>query len=119
MKITFSLPIKTVSEMNMREHWAAKHIRLKNQKEHARWVTWHQALKNDFPKIKKGDLVMIDLCRNGKKKLDADNLASSFKGVIDGVCAGLLIDDANVDMRFSQTIGNKDYSVDVTIEVIK
>lgn len=104
MKI--SLPFRTVSAANAREHWAIKSRRNKEE----RTVT-KLAVRNSIQK-----LLRITLTRHGPRKLDSDNLAGSFKAVRDGVADALGIDDGSdaVEWVYHQE-PSKEYGV--TIEI--
>ena len=117
MIIEFALPIATRSEMNLREHWTKRHKRLKEHKHVSYLLTEESKYLNGFYAIE-GNNYKLHLCRHGRKMLDADNLPSSFKGIIDGICLALGIDDGKVAMVFEQTEKNKVPFVTVKIEVI-
>lgn len=104
------VPIRLVSESNMREHWKAKWRRKREQQGIAlaylarlklpiHWMTWS-----------------ITLTRIGKRRLDPGNLEASFKHVQDAVAEWLGIDDgdARLTWRYEQTTG-KEYGVEVEI----
>lgn len=81
------VPIHVVSVMNMREHWAAKARRAKQQRTATHWAC-KQLEKPNLP-------VTVTLIRIGKRLLDSDNLASGFKACRDGIADWLGIDDAD------------------------
>lgn len=78
--LRLTLPIRTASEANGREHWRAKAKRVQQQ----RWVAgasvrtairgfeWHLPL-------------VVLLTRVSQRSLDTDNLASALKAVRDGI----------------------------------
>lgn len=111
--VEVEIPVRTVSEMNQRDHWAKRHRRLKKHKAAAFWLV------NSTPRPKPP--VTIVLTRIGKKLLDPDNLAGSFKGVQDGVAMALGVDDGDsekVKWDYRQEIGKK-YAVVARIEEVK
>jgi hypothetical protein len=108
--ISVYLPIQTVSEMNMREHWAARNRRKKSQQ----LVT--AAKLGPFVKALNGlDLVSVRLTRFGKRKMDDDNLASSFKHVQDAVAKCLGIDDGKIKWKYEQ-VHHHEYKVRVHVK---
>lgn len=111
MNITY--PIKTVSESNMREHWAAKHRRSKEQRNIAHYRTLVDIRLQPEP-VKPWRIV---LTRIGKKRLDTGNLPAALKAVQDGICDALGIDDGDPahEWIYEQRIG-KAYGVELQIE---
>lgn len=84
MTIKLNIPIDLKSEMNVMQHWTAKHRKRKSQIWAVRsaWL----ALKDknvDLPSL-------IILCRHSPRKLDDDNLVGAFKWIRDAI-ADLLI----------------------------
>lgn len=116
--LEFTIPVKTVSELNQREHWSTRAARLKAHKEISIIFTLNALNNSNFCFIPSYQKIRLFLCRNGKRKMDLDNLAGSFKGVIDGICHALKIDDRDIDMNFSQTIKNKEFTISVKVRVI-
>ena len=88
--IQFELPIKLVSEANVREHWSKKAKRAKEQRGLARMLTRGINLTWMFPYH-----VIITRYGPGSRKLDFDNLANSAKHVIDGIADALGVDDGD------------------------
>jgi hypothetical protein len=95
MELETILPIKTVSEANRRDHWTKKHKRAKAQRGAAfmycRIVFGHSPLST----IDNNQPVTVELTRCATRKLDRDNLYSSVKHIVDGVCDWLGIDDGD------------------------
>ncbi len=81
-KLTWEIPIRTVSELNCREHWTKKHRRHKQQK-----FFVAAALKKDIAKVKLP--CKVTLTRLSGRNLDFDNLVCSMKWISDA-CADLL-----------------------------
>lgn len=111
--IEIDLPIKTVSEGNMREHWGKKSQRAKQQRHLAYAMTM-----SELAKINPHELVhpiVIKFVRYGKRKLDDDNLIRSFKSIRDGVCDALEIDDGSECLRFVYGQAKGEYAVNVCV----
>lgn len=81
-----TLPIRTVSALNQREHWGKRARRVKSERNAAllltpRWLLAHLPLT-------------VKLTRIAPRPLDThDNLSSSMKGVVDGIAERLGIKD--------------------------
>lgn len=86
------IPIKTVSTLNAREHWAQRAERAKHHRAAAHWAMKGQA-KPDLP-------CLIQLTRLSASALDTDNLAASQKSVRDGIADWLGIDDGSDAVRW-------------------
>lgn len=86
------VPVKTVSELNQREHWAERMRRQKTQQAAtvAAMMNGLHGHKVEFP-------CLVKLTRIGPKRMDADNLASSFKHIQDAIAHRLGVDDGDVD----------------------
>lgn len=87
--VTITLPIRTVSEANQREHWAKKAKRTRTQRNVARMVC---NLKLSHLDVTKTPL-LVTLARVSPRKLDDDNLRGALKAVRDGVADALGTDD--------------------------
>jgi len=83
--VELNIPIRTVSEANIREHWTKTHKRHKSQQFaiYKHWLAYVN--KNPFPLPCK-----IVLTRISPRKLDSDNLQMAFKHTRDTL-AGLII----------------------------
>lgn len=101
MKLTITLPIKTVSEANAHEHWRNRQKRAKHQ----RGLT-AMLCRNAFGKPPALPL-RIRMVRVSARDLDSDNLAGSQKHTRDGVADWLGIDDrdARVEWVYAQERG--------------
>lgn len=108
--ISFSIPVKTVSLTNQREHWAVKAERAKTQRSSAA----RKAKVMCHGKIK--PLMTIRLTRIGARILDDDNLRSALKSVRDGIASALRIDDASplVKWEYWQETGEPRVEVQIT-----
>jgi hypothetical protein len=104
------LPIRLRSNQNLREHWAVRAKRTKEQRTVARLAVCALTL----PDITKP--MRIEVCRIGPRKMDRDNNVSSMKGLIDGIADALSLDDSDplLDWVYTQRIG-KPYAVEITI----
>lgn len=114
MKIEWRIPLRVVSEANLREHWAKSHKRKKHHRETSALIC--RSFMRDIhlpPKMR------VTLTRYGKQTLDDDNLANGFKAVRDGIAEALGIDDGSdrIEWRYRQEKA-KVYDVGVTIESI-
>lgn len=86
-------PIKTVSEANRREHWAAKNKRLVKQKADFRLLWRSHRIRALLP-------VEIVFTRFSCRVLDDDNLRSAFKAIRDVVAQEIGIDDGSELLNF-------------------
>lgn len=103
-----TIPIKTVSETNQREHWASRHRRRKSQ----RWAAWCHTPGHPVPCV-------VTLTRVAPRSLDDDNLRGALKAVRDGIADRLGVDDADprVEWRYGQRKGEpRQYGVEVELE---
>ncbi|MCD8349110.1 MAG: hypothetical protein LUC93_00675 [Planctomycetaceae bacterium] len=94
MNATFEMPLKVISEMNWRGHWAARHKRLKEQ----RGLSYGHCLKNlGYPRERDGSFYVKLTRLKGyrQRDFDGDNLQSSFKAIRDGIAQYLGIDDGS------------------------
>lgn len=102
--MTFTLPIKVISEANCRDHWAKKmkRVRMHRKTAHALCPAF------EVPCI-------VTLTRIGKRTLDSDNLAGAFKACRDGIADKLKVDDGSplIEWRYAQEKG--DYGVRVEL----
>jgi len=104
--ICWELPVKTVSEANIKEHWSKSSKRHKLQQKHVRFKFLEDKPEIDLP-------VQIMLTRIGKRKLDDDNLRISFKWIKDQIAAclfpgsrlGQADDDPRLIWHYAQEIG--------------
>lgn len=91
-----SLPLKTRSLLNLREHWAARARRTK-----AHRAATILALRSSRVELPKADdqLIVATLVRYGRR-LDDDNLRGALKAVRDGVAEWAGIDDGSPRWRW-------------------
>ena len=111
------MAIRTISMANVREHWA---VRAKRNKAHRTAVAaqfgWcPTALKETpFP-------LVVTLTRHGKRLLDDDNLAGSFKAIRDEVATQLGRDDnpkSGISWVYKQD-KSKEYWIEILVEAVQ
>lgn len=110
MKIT--VPIRIESTPNLREHWAARAKRAREQKT----ATWYALKAAKAPHALPCTVV---LTRVAPRTLDSDNLAAGFKACRDGVALWLQADDADprILWKYAQRKGEAwTYACEVDIE---
>lgn len=88
--VRVTLPIKTISENNMREHHMARHRRRQMQR-----GTVHLVLPMHIRAWRPVGPFAITLVRIAGRKLDGDNLQGAMKAVRDQVADELGIDDGD------------------------
>ena len=113
---TLSLPLRTVSASNQREHWAVRAKR--NAMERATVRSLWQVFK--LRALLPGECADVTLTRVAPRLLDRhDNLSTSFKAVADQVtdCLGLPNDrDGRVTWGYKQRKGKpQEYAVVVEV----
>lgn len=115
--VSFTIPIRTVSEANARGHWAGK---ARRAKAHRFAANAHALARIDFRTRKlllDGDCV-VTMTRIAPRALDSDNLATALKSSRDGIADALGIDDRDerVLWQYAQEKGEpKQYAIDVEI----
>lgn len=115
---TITLPIRTQSEANMREHWRVKAKRVKEQRTTAFMCMNGEC--GDPMIVANHKRTRITLTRIAPRMLDSDNCAGSCKAIRDGIADYFCVDDGHerYDWRYAQRKG-KGYAVEVKIEVSK
>ncbi len=111
--IQFVIPIRTVSPANLRVHWCMRARRAKDHRSAAGLV-----MRSKLTREPIGDgPICVTLTRCAPRSLDSDNLATSCKGVRDGIADGLGIDDGDerITWVYKQQKA-KDYSIRVEME---
>jgi hypothetical protein len=93
--LSCTLPIKTVSVLNVREHWAkrAKRAKLHRTTAYAMLLSYGKA--KDLYCIAAPARFVVTLTRIGGRTLDDDNLRAALKATRDGVADWLGIDDGD------------------------
>jgi hypothetical protein len=106
------IPIRTVSETNVREHWRARHSRRKRQRATALYCAQSFLGKPSLP-------CEITLIRIAPRKLDGhDNLRSSLKATADAIAdwLGTKDNDPRVAWLYDQRKGEpRTYGVRVNV----
>lgn len=108
MTAVVMLPIKTVSVMNLREHWAARASRAKAHRQAARVLTPIHPLP-----------CVVTLTRYSPGTLDTDNLNSALKATRDGVAdkLGVPDNDPRIEWRYAQAKAKRgEFGVQIRIE---
>jgi predicted Fe-S protein YdhL (DUF1289 family) len=111
--IEFTVPVRVVSEANLREFWA---VRKK------RWDAQAVAISLMLPCTTPPLPVVVTMTRIGPRNLDTDNLAGGCKRVRDTIARWLGVDDgpeSPVEWRYAQerpAKGAAKYAVRVRIE---
>lgn len=93
-RLTFVVPLAVVSAANTREHWAAKHRRVRAER-----VAVRCELQN-VPATPYFDRVTVTLTRLGGRTWDDDNNVSGLKATRDEVANWLHYDDGSDRMTF-------------------
>ncbi len=108
-----NLPIRTLSEMNMRQCWQAKARRVRQQRDLTRLVLTAALLQTH--REAPCEVHMTRCAPSGG--LDDDNLRSALKAVRDGVADALGVDDRNpaVSWKYEQR-RSKTWGVEIRIE---
>jgi hypothetical protein len=89
VRYVLRIPLRTASEANMRSHWSAKAKRVASQRAIVTLALGPcPAWLRERPRH-------VRLTRIAPRRLDGDNLQSSFKAVRDAVAAWLGIDDGD------------------------
>jgi hypothetical protein len=120
MKLT--IPMRTYSESNRREHWAVKARRVKEQRGLVamcyRGCITSTTRQIIFFHVHKPAKLTITLTRLGKKLMDDDNLARSFKAIRDELSQQLGVDDGDKRLRwrYKQRLTKSNYAVEIEIE---
>lgn len=106
-----TIPVRTVSETNAREHWARRHKR-------------RATIRSSVGLVMAGALAgggvsgtcEVQLVRHAPSSgLDDDNLVSSLKAARDGVADALGIDDRDPRVAWSYAQKRGEYAVEVII----
>lgn len=97
-----TLPLRTVSTANKREHWSKRAKRAKQERMVAKLKT-PAGLQTPLT---------VKLTRFGPRTLDDDNLAISFKAIRDGIADKCNCDDGNAGLSFQYAQEkSKDYAI--------
>lgn len=125
------VPVRTVSEMNLRQHWAIKAKRTTTQREIVRqtWLDRFLDRAGDVPDVSR--TLRVEFFRVSPRELDDDNLRGALKGVRDEVAwqLGLPVKnekkriaddrDARVRWEYGQRRGKpKEHGVEIIIREV-
>jgi hypothetical protein len=111
------VPIRIESEANVRQHWAARHKRLKAQQNAVHWSMIANIGRCGY-REKPAPPCTILLTRIGPRKLDTDNLVVGFKAVRDEIARWLGVDDGDdrVTWQYAQERGRpKEYAIRIEV----
>lgn len=97
MAVNLELPIKTVSALNAREHWAKKAKRNKMERSAVYMTLRSLKVREDLP-------LTARLIRYSCGELDSDNLLSAFKAIRDGIADayGIKDNDSRIEWQYGQ-----------------
>lgn len=112
-RLTATVPIRTRSTLNVREHWAKRASRMKHERGAVAAYCRHWPPLFD-------ECVTVELTRIAPRELDDDNLAGALKAVRDeiAVVLGLGSDrDPRVRWVYGQARGQRPGEYAVRIEV--
>lgn len=111
MTMLATIHVRTVSEANLRTHWAVRHRRARDQRKCA-WASMRRFGQAPEPPL------VVTMTRLGGRKLDDDNLRGALKAVRDGIADWLGIDDGSdlVTWAYGQEPGGRS-ATGVRVEV--
>ncbi len=110
--MSYAIPIRLWSTMNMREHWARR----------AKRSAQHRAAAIIIPKSACILPAVVTITRVAPKPLDTDNLAASAKGLRDGIADrfGVKDNDPRIEWRYAQRRGGvREYLAEVDIHGVE
>ena len=112
-EVKVKLPIRTVSELNQRDHWAVKHRRVKTQKREVGYSLIQAT--NRRPTLP----CDVWLTRIAPRELDeGDNLNGSFKAIRDAIAHWMGVDDRSKEItwKYNQRKGKTgEYAVIIEV----
>jgi len=114
MTMRLELPIRVVSEMNTREHWAVRNRR-KQAQQTAVLAGWRQAFGHRRVPLP----CVVRLTRIGCQPLDGDNLQAAFKGIRDQLARLIGVDDGSDKVRFEyaqEAVRKRQYAVRIEVQ---
>jgi hypothetical protein len=113
-------PVRLVSEANVREHWAPKARRAREQRA-VMLLLCRKRFREEGLVDRHGSLLgqrrlVVRIERLGKRRLDGDNLARACKAVRDGIADALRLDDGDgrIEWVYEQAIA-KGYEVRIEV----
>jgi hypothetical protein len=108
------LPLRIVSILNRREHWAVRAKRAKSQ----RMTAYYGMLKaRAEPPPAPLRICLTRVYSRHSKPMDHDNLIAGFKSVRDGIADWLQVDDGDgrLEWRYAERGGKEHWSVEVNV----
>ena len=107
MKVSYTIPVRTPSASNLREHWRARHRRTKAQ----RRAAYYASLAAGVPLARES--ATVRMTRVSPRRLDDDNVRGALKAVRDGIADALGVDDADERVRweYDQSVSRKAHVV--------
>lgn len=100
--VTLLVPVKLVSEMNRRDHWAVRKRRFDTQAAAVRQALVASGMAEPLLTWigRNAEPVRVRITRIGRQKLDGDNLQGAAKAVRDEIARFLLLDDGSDRWRW-------------------
>lgn len=112
--LTVTIPLRTYSEANRREHWRVKAARVKQQRQTTR-LYLSQLAPPQVP-TPWSAFLLVTITRMAPSRFDSDNLAISAKAIRDEIAAWIGVDDGSPLYRWEYAQEkSKDYGVRVEI----
>jgi hypothetical protein len=115
--LILTMPLRTVSEQNVRQHWSVRNRRKVKQQEEV-MVEWRN--KAGLQKFKLP--CRVTFTRYSVKLMDTDAIVSSFKGVRDMVAALLNVDDgpeSPVEWHYLQEkIAKREHGIKIEVQSV-
>lgn len=118
--IQITIPIRTTTGLNAREHWAARAKRVKRERAatmQALLAFVHWDTKTALLRVLAGaGVVSVNLERVSPRRADEDNVAGGLKAVRDEVAAWLGIDDGDPRIVWSYSQSRGPFAVRVALK---
>lgn len=114
MRLEFTIPLRTGTGLNMREHWAARYRRSRRERD-AVWACFprRKLAKGLTPPV----TVRVTRISPSTRPTDPDNLQGGLKGVVDQIAEQLDMDDGDtkhIRFRYAQRRGPWGVHVEIT-----
>ena len=115
---SFTIPIRTPSLTNQREHWRARHKRAARQRRDVGLLWRATTSRSDCVNLATRGGV-IKLTRVSCRQLDDDNLRGALKSVRDAIAAEIGVDDRDprIEWRYGQVSPCSHTDIGVLVEV--
>lgn len=114
--MTVLVPLRTRSAPNLREHWASRARRVRDERRIVAWCL--QSPGRRVPPQERRLPCVVTLTRIAPRALDDDNLRGALKATRDEVAAWLLVDDRDprVTWTYAERRGAvREYAVEVSV----